>query len=948
MDVEKLIRQIAHHAGRPPQDRAAPEGKTASAMPENRLRFFLEYSARPDPARESERVRAVLDSAHFTLSPIGEGAQIERFLVLEFPGIENSFSARALFSMGHWLAGRLDLVSCEPDFGARIYPDPDAPMRVPGSESAIVDLWCRSDAAVPQDRLWALKAIRAPQAWAYSAGQGSGIFVAQPDTGIARHAEIEQGMIAQDKTANILEGGTDPTDPLSADDANPGHGTATGSVVASRGKGQMSGSAPKAKLVPIRCITDVKIFYTGPVTAAIVHARTSGCDVISMSLGGLPGGALNAAIRDAEEAGCIVLAAAGNCVKIVVYPAAYENVIAVAGVDHQDKPWKGTSQGDAIDISAPAENVYVARRTPADPQEDKVEPGQGTSFAVALTAGVAALWLAHHGRNAVRNEAQKRGISVQALFRAALQQTARTPAEWPEGMGPGVVNAEALLKLGLGSIEIAAATPEIATEGDAQAVFRLAGARTVVEGFDWARHGREGAWLAAEGARIFRRATMGMEAVGTGALTPSDALAVQAPAVLRRLYAPLDDIGGPSAPTAPSPRTESIIRQLTRAKPGSTESTGGLSVEAAVQSLRGKRGEALVEGFKAGMQKVSEAEAAERTAEIAAERAETSRLVERVIEKIGASGVAARLNAEETFAAEALVQLHGRPVFRVRDGQVPSDDPLIGEWDGPFLAGAHLFNQYLPSIGRINQGGQHVGTGFVVGHGRIMTNRHVLEALGEEIRTPGGHAQWILSNDVTIHFDDDGEDAAAGFAIGSVVAAAPGRIDGTVNFAHLDMVLLEAETINAAGRTLPVAIPFVKESRLAQKNREIGVVGFPARPGTSMMRDPVTGKVRQDIVQRLQRLFGLAYSKKYISPGMIDVASGALPDDERGWVFAHDATTLPGSSGSCAFHFGDPFGIVGLHFGGGTLRANYAHSVAAVRADTQNPLTPHLNGFTWI
>ena len=94
----------------------------------------------------------------------------------------------------------------------------------------------------------------------------------------------------------------------------------------------------------------------------------------------------------------VVLAAAGNCAIVVVWPARYDEVIAVAGINVRNEPWRGSCRGGAVDISAPAEFVPRAKRNPADGGgPNVVAGGQGTSFAVAITAGVAALWLGHHG-----------------------------------------------------------------------------------------------------------------------------------------------------------------------------------------------------------------------------------------------------------------------------------------------------------------------------------------------------------------------------------------------------------------------------------------------------------------------------------------------------------------------------------------------------------------------
>jgi hypothetical protein len=67
---------------------------------------------------------------------------------------------------------------------------------------------------------------------------------------------------------------------------------------------------------------------------------------------------------------------------------------------------------------------------------------------VALTAGVAALWLAHHGRDALIERYGKGNL--QRVFRRLLTSTARDPGGWDQGeYGAGIVDAEALLNAGL-------------------------------------------------------------------------------------------------------------------------------------------------------------------------------------------------------------------------------------------------------------------------------------------------------------------------------------------------------------------------------------------------------------------------------------------------------------------------------------------------------------------
>jgi hypothetical protein len=165
-----------------------------------------------------------------------------------------------------------------------------------------------------------------------------------------------------------------------------------------------------------------------------------------MSLGGVGfSPALRAAIDAAIADGIIVLAAAGNYVGIVVTPASYHEVIAVAASTVADQPWSGSSHGPLVDVTAPGQSVHVARAI-KDHGDNRYDTRQssGTSFAVALTAGVAALWLAHHGRDTLIARYGKGNL--QAVFADLLRRTARRPAGWQSGeYGAGIVNADALL-----------------------------------------------------------------------------------------------------------------------------------------------------------------------------------------------------------------------------------------------------------------------------------------------------------------------------------------------------------------------------------------------------------------------------------------------------------------------------------------------------------------------
>ena len=84
---------------------------------------------------------------------------------------------------------------------------------------------------------------------------------------------------------------------------------------------------------------------------ALRYATQQGCDVVTISMGGLPSRAWNEAVNEAYEAGVCIVAAAGNNVSgapthHVVYPARYHRVIAACGVMANGSPYinlKGTT-----------------------------------------------------------------------------------------------------------------------------------------------------------------------------------------------------------------------------------------------------------------------------------------------------------------------------------------------------------------------------------------------------------------------------------------------------------------------------------------------------------------------------------------------------------------------------------------------------------------------------
>ena len=271
--------------------------------------------------------------------------------------------------------------------------------------------------------------------------------------------------------------------------------------------GTVTGSAPGASLMAIRAVESVFRITQVSVARAIDWAVDHGAHVITMSLGGIFSFTLHRALRRAVNADVIVLAAAGNCIGLVVWPARFDECIAVAGVDIRDAKWRGSCSGAAVDISAPAENVWRATVPNGSGQ------GQGTSFAVALAAGTAALWLSHHGRANLIGAARARGETLQDMFRRMAGATARRPSGWDSfSMGAGIVDAHALLSatnFDLDRDRESAAAPAGLRESAALGVAGLPAeeigpAAALQESPNWYRHGPELSWLLLQGRRDLR------------------------------------------------------------------------------------------------------------------------------------------------------------------------------------------------------------------------------------------------------------------------------------------------------------------------------------------------------------------------------------------------------------------------------------------------------------
>jgi subtilisin family serine protease len=358
------------------------------------------------------------------------------------------------WDMAYLLRDRGNFLRVEPDF-EDVLVDPTARA-----------LFCSksSDDESTADPAWSLLAVNADQAWELTppeSGQrfGEGVRVCHLDTGWTEHADLDAARLDLDNDYDILDEDDNALDPLNYRGSR-GHGTSTGSLIVSSGgidenggtlpPGKITGMAPEATLVPMRSVKSVIQFLDSDVAKAVRRSVEASCDVIAMSVGGRLFFGLERALMDAVRHEVIPVAAAGNCVPFVVAPAVYDATVAVAASNVHGVPWKGSSRGRSVDISAPGERVHVAwKKSPEDPSTNTAR-SDGTSYATAYAAGAAALWIAHHGEQAIR-EAYGSGTRKD-LFVELLKRSANTPDGWDSSKyGAGILDAAALLRSPLGT-----------------------------------------------------------------------------------------------------------------------------------------------------------------------------------------------------------------------------------------------------------------------------------------------------------------------------------------------------------------------------------------------------------------------------------------------------------------------------------------------------------------
>jgi len=170
-----------------------------------------------------------------------------------------------------------------------------------------------------------------------------------------------------------------------------GHGTHVAGIIAAcsnNGVG-IAGVAPESWLMNVKVAGDDGGCWASTVAKGILWAVDKGADVINLSIElREPSPELEDAINYAWSQGVVIIAAAGNeGSQSPVYPAYYENCIAVAATRQDNTLAPLSNYGDWVDVTAPGVDIYSS--LPGNSYGYK----SGTSFATAYVSGLAALLL---------------------------------------------------------------------------------------------------------------------------------------------------------------------------------------------------------------------------------------------------------------------------------------------------------------------------------------------------------------------------------------------------------------------------------------------------------------------------------------------------------------------------------------------------------------------------
>jgi thermitase len=254
---------------------------------------------------------------------------------------------------------------------------------------------------------WGPKKIFGPQAWDIVQGSAN-VRIAILDTGVdPNHPDLKPKLVAG---YNWLSENTNWAD-------DNGHGTHVAGIAAAatnNGIG-IAGIGFNCTILPVKVLSSSGTGTSYAIGQGIRWAADQGAKVINLSLGGSAASSfIQSAVDYAWQKGSVIVAAAGNSGNTTkMYPAAFDNVIAVGATTSSDGRASFSNYGNWVDVAAPGSSIHSTMRG------NKYGNMSGTSMAAPHVAGQAGLLWAYLGTS-----------TAPSVVRERIQNTADPVGSW--------------------------------------------------------------------------------------------------------------------------------------------------------------------------------------------------------------------------------------------------------------------------------------------------------------------------------------------------------------------------------------------------------------------------------------------------------------------------------------------------------------------------------------
>ncbi|TBL72735.1 peptidase S8 [Paenibacillus thalictri] len=227
---------------------------------------------------------------------------------------------------------------------------------------------------------WGIRHIKAPQVW--NKAKGAQIHIGVIDTGVDySHPDLRHAL---SRGINLIQRHLLPAD-------DNGHGThIAGTIAAASRQRGITGVAPQAVIHPVKAFDYQGSAYVSDIIQGIDWCVKNGLHIVNMSFGMKTySRSLEAAVKNAYQAGTIVVASSGNEGKktSIDYPARFPQTISVGATTKTSRIARFSNRGKHIDIYAPGDKIYSTWL------KGKYTELSGTSMATSHVSGVIALML---------------------------------------------------------------------------------------------------------------------------------------------------------------------------------------------------------------------------------------------------------------------------------------------------------------------------------------------------------------------------------------------------------------------------------------------------------------------------------------------------------------------------------------------------------------------------